>query len=93
MMCRILPSSRAIPLPLAFQLTDMTAHFRILGAWDLSLDSSCAREGKGYCIHQKRARVLKLFLPILPKKGKIVEKQWFMTLDCLEARGSVGGWA
>lgn len=93
MMCRILPSSRAIPRPLVFQPTDMTAHFRILGAWDLSLDSLYAREGKGHCIHRKRARVLKLFLPILPKKGKRGEKQELMTLDRLEVRGSVGGWA
>lgn len=93
MMCRILPCSRAIPRPFVFQLTDMTAHFRILGAWELPLDSSCAREEMGYCIHRIFARVLKLFLPILPKKVKRGEKQELMTLDCLEARGSVGGWA
>lgn len=93
MTCRIFPSSRAIPRPLAFQPTDMTAHFRILGAWDLSLDSSCAREEMGYCIHRIFARVLKLFLPILPKKVKRGEKQALMTLDRLAVRGSVGGWA
>lgn len=93
MMCRILPCSRAIPRPFVVQLTDIPSHFRILGAWELPLDSSCAREGMGYCIHRIFARVLKLFLPILPKKGKRGEKQELMTLDCLEARGSVGGWA
>lgn len=92
MICRILPSSRDCPRTVAFQRTDMTGVSRLLGAWDRFLDSLCAREGRGYCVHQICARVIRLFPPILPKREKKVKIQELISLGCPGIRGSMGGW-
>lgn len=87
----ILPTSRWHSSSFNTQHADITLFLRILGVWELALDSLCAREREEYCVQLKRARVLRFYLPILPKEEERTKIQEVMSLVSMGSNGSMGG--